>query len=72
MAGCALYLPGTDASRRWKRDRERFALGGAEVVTGPPGCQGEMMLRELRVRFFAEALQRALDKALDRGPAAAQ
>jgi thioesterase domain-containing protein len=65
-ARVTLYLPGTDTYRNWKLDWERFALGGAEVVTGPAECEGAWMLREPHVGFFGAALQRTLDAALER------
>lgn len=61
----ALFLPCDD----WRRSGDRpmdwaaFGDGGFDAQSGPDGCDGDVMLREPWVRWFAERLERCLQNA---------
>lgn len=60
-----LFLPSDD----WRRSGDRpmdwaaFAEGGFDAHAGPDGCDGDVMLREPWVPWFAGRLQRCLQNA---------
>lgn len=70
--GTIVHFLGSKESERLaygrQRDWERFATGGLEVEVGPPGCDGDVMLREPYVRVFANLLRRRLDRVAAQRP----
>ena len=67
-----LFMP----SEEWRRSEDRpmdwaaFGEGGLDVLAGPDGCDGDVMLREPWVRWFAERLEDNLQRVDSRLSAA--